>query len=280
MYSDPWAWRLRSIPIRAALRKEPEAEFLLRHVPDYALKSAIEQATGPTDKIFSFASRATAYLDREIVVGYESNLGNLAQDILWTAGAALPPPLDRQHFQFPPVTTRGIRIVQKASGEGDWSLAEVRLFAGGRELPRAPDWRLTAQPNSPEVELAFDKSLVTRWSTWQPMSPKDRVEIEFGQPRLVDAVLLEDSAVGGAQVSVEILGESGQWTAVAAQKEVSRAEAEDLRLLATRELKARGIGYLLINDTDFGMEHLNQHLSAWGITQLAEANGTHFCRID
>jgi hypothetical protein len=280
MYSDPYSWRLRSIPIRAALRKDLEAEFLLRHIPDYALKSVIEQATSPTDKIFSFASRATGYIDREIVVGYESNLGNMAQDILWTASGALRPPLDRQRFRFSSVTTRGIRIVQQTASDADWSLAEVRLFSGGRELPRSHEWRLIAWPNAPEVELAFDGNLVTRWSTWQPMSSKDRVEVDFGQPRTIDAVLLEDSVAGAAQVSVEVLGESGQWTPVQAQPEVSVAEPADLRRSATRELKLLGIGYLLINDSDLGMENLNHHSNDWGITQLAEANGIHFYRID
>jgi hypothetical protein len=280
MYCDPWAWRVRSIPVRAALRKEPEAEFLLRQVPGYGLKSAIEQATAPGDKIFSFRSRPEAYLDREIVVGYESNLGNLAQDILWTAAGALKPPVDRQQFRFAPVTTRGIRIVQKASADSEWSLAEVRLFWGGREVPHAPDWHITAWPNAPEVGLAFDDNLGTRWSTWQPMSPKDRVQIEFGQPRGVDEVLLEYAVAGAAQVSVEVLGESSRWIRIAGRPEVSRAGATDLRRLATQELRASGIGYLLIDDSDFGMANLNQYTSSWGITQLAEANGTHFFRID
>jgi hypothetical protein len=40
-YSAHWSWRIREIPVRAAVRLEPEADFLWRHIPDYNLKLVI-----------------------------------------------------------------------------------------------------------------------------------------------------------------------------------------------------------------------------------------------
>ena len=87
-YCDPAAWRLARMPVRAALRITPEAEFLTRRLPGYALKPAIEREVPPGQKIFSIAGRPEAYIDRDIVVGYESKLGNAAWDALAAHDAA------------------------------------------------------------------------------------------------------------------------------------------------------------------------------------------------
>ncbi|HEX3745873.1 MAG TPA: hypothetical protein VHW09_18155 [Bryobacteraceae bacterium] len=81
-YVNPNAWRLHGLPVRAALRIEPESQFIAAHVGDYALRGAIEQAVPPTGCIFSFAGRAAAYLDRDIIVGYESTRGMRIQEAL------------------------------------------------------------------------------------------------------------------------------------------------------------------------------------------------------
>lgn len=87
-YCDRNAWRVRGFQFRAALRLDPESEYITSHVGDYALKSAIDQAVPPQDRIFSFAGRAAAYLDRDIMVGYESSQGILIEEALQNAAAA------------------------------------------------------------------------------------------------------------------------------------------------------------------------------------------------
>lgn len=86
-YCDRNAWRVRGFELRAALRLEPEPEFISSHVGDYALKAAIEQAVPVRGRIFSFAGRAAAYIDRDIVVSYESSQGVLVQETLENAAA-------------------------------------------------------------------------------------------------------------------------------------------------------------------------------------------------
>jgi hypothetical protein len=82
LYAADWSWRIREIPVRAALRLEPEADFLRRRLPDYNLKPAIDRAVPAAAKIFSFSTRPEAYLGRTILVGYESAEGGRIQDAL------------------------------------------------------------------------------------------------------------------------------------------------------------------------------------------------------
>ena len=121
------------------------------------------------ERIFSFAGRPQAYIDRDIIVSYESTLGNLANDILWAPQAHKPS--HAQHFKFLPVTTRAVRVVNIASATDFWTVSEMRLRFQGRELPRSPAWRISASPNGWEAPLAFDNSYATRWSTWEAMAP-------------------------------------------------------------------------------------------------------------
>jgi hypothetical protein len=78
-YSAPWAWRIREIPVHAALRLEPEARFLTRRLPDYAWKEPVERLVPAGARIFTDAGRPEAYIHRELIVGYESALGYQAQ---------------------------------------------------------------------------------------------------------------------------------------------------------------------------------------------------------
>jgi hypothetical protein len=88
VYCDANAWRIRGFQLRAVLRIEPESDYIGRHVGDYALKDAIDRAVPAQGRIFSFAGRAAAYIDRDIVVGYESTQGLRIQEALEHAAAA------------------------------------------------------------------------------------------------------------------------------------------------------------------------------------------------
>jgi hypothetical protein len=114
--------------------------FILHAIPDYALKIPIEQQVPRGERIFSFAGRPEAYIDRDIIVSYESTLANLAQDILWTPQGHKP--TIAQHFRFMPIKTRGVRVVNVATATDFWTVAEMRLSYQGRELPRSSSWKL------------------------------------------------------------------------------------------------------------------------------------------
>ncbi len=279
LYCDKWAWRISTVPIRAALRREPEAEYIQAMVGDYAWKGPVEQMVAAGEKVFSFAGRPEAYINRHIVVGYESTLGNLVQDTLWAPMAHKP--ARRQRFRFLPLSGRAVRVVETAAADASWTVAEMRVFSQGRELSRSHEWRLSARPNGWDVGLAFDNNYATRWSTWQPMRPRDFVEIDFGREETFDEVLLECAHVFESHVQVEVLTADGRWVPITDTSEESDADPPPgIRLAAVQVLRAHGIRYLLINTGDFVAEDMQKYAKFWGITLLAEANGTRFYRID
>ena len=279
MYCYSAAWRLSTIPMRAALRLEPEEQFLRDHVQDYDLKESIDRSVLPSQKIFSFAGRPSAYIDRDIVVWYESALGNLANDVL--LNAVDQPPDHGARVRFVPVEVRGIRAVAKGASPGYWSVNEMRLVSQGREVSPSADWRFSASPNRAEAGLAFDRDPVTRWSTWEPVRPGDRLQVEFSRLLPVDQIVLQFAGNLPVEVVVEILKADGRWQAVGSTLENFHPELPgDLRPLATRELKARGLGFLWINDSDALAADLKRNANFWGITPIAESHATRLYRLD
>jgi hypothetical protein len=278
-YCDPWNWRIGGYPIREALRKESVEPYILRNLPDYGLKRAIELYVRPDESVFSFAGRPDAYIDRNIVVGYESTLGNLVDDILWAPRGHLP--VVQEHFRFFPVETRSIRVTNNATDNNFWTVAEMRVFSQGKEVPRAPDWKVSAWPNGWEAPLAFDNSYATRWSTWQGMAPHARLQLDFPAISRVDEVVLECDPAWEAKLQVDVLEPSGRWVAMTDTVEMKKVEPPGgIRRAATRDVKLLGLRYLLVNEGDFIYEDLKKNLSYWGLTQLFELNGTHLYRID
>jgi hypothetical protein len=274
LYNDPLSWHLDSVPVKAALRKEPEAEYLKNHLRDYALRDALETMVPAKAKIFSLGSRSEAYLNRTFVVGYESALGNLLQDLFAAVMDPRARPAMRRSLRFLPVRTRALRVVQEASGNAFWTVTEMRVYAHGRELVRAPDWRLTAWPNGWDAQLAFDNSYATRWSSWQPQAPGMFVAINFGESQLVDEVDLEEVRSPQSKVEVEVLRDDGSWIPLTDTAEMSRLDVPSgLRRAVTRELKARGIRYLWVDDTDFFAGDLQKYPSYWSVTELHAARG-------
>jgi hypothetical protein len=76
-YCDRNAWRIHGFQF-----SNNDAEFIGSHVGDFAFKETIEQAVPPNGQIFSFAGRASGYINRDIVVGYESSQGMRIQEAL------------------------------------------------------------------------------------------------------------------------------------------------------------------------------------------------------
>jgi hypothetical protein len=280
-YCDEFNWRLRTIPVQAALRREPEGAYLKEHLTDYSLKSAVESFVPARAKIFAGGSRAEAYLNRTFVVAYESVLGNLAQDVVAVAVDSREQPTERRRLRFLPVTTRKVRVVQSASSNAFWSIAEMRLYSRGRELPREPQWRLRAWPNAWEVQQAFDNSYATRWSSWQPMAPRMFVEVDFGKPEVLDEVDLEEARRPTSNVQVEVWTDSGRWAPLTDTAELMPFDIPSgLRRAATRELKAQGIGYLFVSDGDFFADDMRKYPSYWSLTELATAPGLRLYLIN
>ena len=133
-------------------------------------------------KVFSFEGRPSAYWDRDICRRLRIRVGKL--------GAGHAAFRRRASAQYPAAIPlcSGERAGRprgpdRFGGAKNWTVSEMRVLAGGGELPRTPEWRLSAWPNGWDVQLAFDNNYATRWSTWQAMPPRAYVAIDFGRAR-------------------------------------------------------------------------------------------------
>jgi hypothetical protein len=267
-YCSKDAFRIEKVPVRAALRLQPEDAYLSQD-PEYQVVRMIAAAVPPTEPVFAISQGGQSYLPRDLLVGYESASNEVLQDILWTPVARDFQPTRILKFDFPPRGVRKLRVVQTASlPDHQWSIAELRVFNGAAELARDPAWRLTAHPNPWGVQLAFDNSPVTRWRSWQPEAPGMYVEVDFGRLQSISAVAVESSDdTGEAKVKVEGMGADGSWVTLSDHPVQSRQPIRaSLRLAATAELKARGIHYLVIKPDNPGANDLRRYPAYWGLT--------------
>jgi hypothetical protein len=101
------------------------------------------------------------------------------------------------------------------------------------------------------------------------------VEVDFGRPQLIDSVVVESSLdFAKTKVKLEGLEPGGHWTTVSVRADEGiRPIPVSLRLAASEELKARGVRYLLIDDTDLRADDFRVYAKLWGITQLGQWRG-------
>jgi hypothetical protein len=78
-----------------------------------------------------------------------------------------------------------------------------------------------------------------------------------------------------------VLAQDGRWVPITDTMEDEKDIVfPGIRRAATRDVKALGIHYILLNEGDLVYEDLIKFPTYWGLTELATANGTHFYRID
>ena len=283
LYCHPNAWRLVKIPVRQALRLESEESWLTRKSPYYPIARMIEDATPPGARVLTFNQVPEAYTTREILVVYQSAFNAVLGDILWHAIIPEYPPQRQLTFRFEPSDLKAVRVVQTNSGGPDhFSVGEMRLFLGERELARRPLWRLRAWPKPWDVQLAFDNSPATRWRSWQELEPGMFLEAEFPRAERVDRVVLECSRDQyRSRVRLEGRLPSGEWRVLGERPEEAELPPPlGLRRAATEELKRRGVRYLLVWDGDFGAEDFRRNGVVWGATFLGERNGARLYRLE
>ena len=282
-YCSIYAWRLDKIPVRQALRLESEDSYLARKMFFYPMARLIEEQVPPGGKVLSFNQLPEAYTSRKVLVVYEAAFNNRLGDILQTPLIPEFQPTWQHSFRFPAQPLAKIRVVQTAAGGPDlWSVSELRVFEGLRELPRSPIWRLRAWPDPWDVQSAFDNSPVTRWRSWQALFPGMFLEVDFGKPTTIDSVRLDCS---GDQylVRTKLEGQepSGTWKTLAdSPQQAELPPPPRLRRAAIEEVQARGINYLVIQDSDFGADDFRQKAALWGIRLVGERRGLRLYELN
>jgi F5/8 type C domain-containing protein/dolichyl-phosphate-mannose-protein mannosyltransferase len=282
-YSSPYAWRIDGIRAKAALRIEPEEEFLTRKFADYSIARIIE-AQVPTDgRLLMFGQIPEAYTTRETMVTYQGGLNEILGNMLWSPMIPESQPTRQIRFDIEPRQLRKLRVVQTAEGAPEqWSITEFRIYSEGVELDRAPEWRLRAEPNPWDVQRAFDNSPATRWRSWQPIYDGMWIEVDFRADTAVDSVLLECSAdQWNTKLRLEGATAGGEWQEITAEITESQVpRPRGYRRMVANELKRAGVRYIVARDHEFGQEDYRERPRAWGITLLGESYGSRLYRFE
>jgi hypothetical protein len=279
MYA-PGAWKPRGFPYREALRLRSEDDWLNEVAVPYQQARLIEAMVPPGENVLAISPPARSYTRREVTVKYESSPGEILGDILWTPMYLDFQPSQARDFRFPGRELKKLRVIQTAKTQSMWNVAELRIYASGAELPRAAEWRLTAQPNPWQVQLAFDDSLVTRWRSLQTAEPGMYIEVDFGRPRLIDEVKLQRGDDDDHE-RLEGMDAGGRWTMLSGQPVDSAVRIDvNLRRTATDEVKRRGYRYLWATNDDIGADDYFRNSAIWGLTLLKEGGGGRLYRID
>ncbi len=187
LYSNPAAWRLHGLPWEAALRITPEENYLEQHLAEYRFTRLAARRLQDNEPLLDLHALPFAYLNT-VPTGPLSSarFDNIVQTINLAYGLA-PERLYPYECRFPLQFTRAIRFRLEEPYSGPWSIAEVRLYRRGAELPISRHWLLSSWPDPGDAWLAIDRNRATRWTTWEDARPGMYWQLNFDRPTPIDA---------------------------------------------------------------------------------------------
>jgi hypothetical protein len=275
-YCAPNAWHLSKIPYREALRLKNAEEFLGSHVIDYGVEQMVERSTSAGATVFTYRPIPEAYTSRRILVNYESAFNQTLGLIVQQAYNPQLMPTWRLRFGFARRSLQAIRITQTNTADDLWNIHELRIFDGAAELPRRPEWRLTAQPYPWSIQEAFDNRIVTFWRCGETARPGQFVQVDFHRVETVDGVTIETAPdQPGIRLKLDGQDEAGRWAPLAGAPQISDAAPPlGLRQAAMEELRRCGVDYILTFGDEGETRDLRAHPAQWGIREIAHYQET------
>jgi hypothetical protein len=277
----PNQWRIEPGKLRVIMRRTPEKQYLEEHWPEYKPGLLLDRYVPPGDRVFSPGMGQMAYQHREVLGTFDSALGRRAWETLETAFEPVRASTWTRDFSFPPVSARGIRVMTDSTNNIDFCINEMRFFNRDAELLRNPAWRLMASSFPWGVQLALDNSPVSWWTSGRKVEPGTWIAADFGAPADLDRIVIEqivDQRWTKVHAEAEI---GGLWRDLEAHEAgTEHPPRPDLRMEVRDELKAMGIGWVLMPDSTPGAADMKNRAPYWGITEMGEANGYRLWRLD
>jgi len=264
-------WRLIHIPWNAALRRQPEDDYL-RKEPRYTAARLIEDRVPEGQPVFLFAGgdAAQSYTTRPILVPWESAFSEKIGDLIADARNSAQFGRRRWTASFQKTAVRELLIVQAGSTarQDMWSINEIRLCDEDRAWPRSSGWRLDAFPNPWDIGLAFDGSETTRWRSWERLRPGMWIRVRLDRPQELD--------------HVDVLCNDGQWESQMAAFAVTSVghwklpwltgwhmdPPVDRRKEAMAEVKRAGIRYIAVSRQRWKDEPFGGDFQGWGVHEI------------
>ena len=280
-YAAPNAWILDGYHPEEAFRLVPETTTLSRRMPSYEVAQLIESFTPPDAKVFSFSGPPEAYTSREILVKYESALGNTLGEMLWAPLLPDYQPSQELTFRFDRQPVSGVKLVQTAKHPVDsWSVSEVNLFDGGQDIPIDQTAQLTASVNPWDLPLLIDHLPITRWSTAEPVRPGMFLQADLRKSVFLDSLKLLSPPEWNSNIRLSLKSEQGEWHMLQETPERREISVQpNLRSEATGQLKQHGISFLLIDNDDFGHDDFFVRQSEWKLQLVGEAQGSRLYQL-
>jgi hypothetical protein len=281
-YHRAYTWRLERIPWRAALRIQPERDYLESILFGYRVARLVQDHTKPGERIFSLMSVPTAYTDREVLEYWHSAQADGLNDALRVPMTRNYPLFDiRADWDARPVW--GVRMRVPRAWPGEWLIHEITLFSGEYPIRRGPQWRLRAWPNAGELPLAFDQNLATRWRTWEPIRAGMYVEVDFDRAQALSGAVVTSPNAFYA-LPFEFYGrERDGWHLLTSRPVATPKELGDVRVAATRAIREAGFRYILGLNSNEGNGLLCGamlgHEAQWGLEKTAEVGPAVLFRI-
>jgi hypothetical protein len=275
-------FRLYDLPLAAALRLAPEADYLARHVVEYPVARMVEQNTPLEARVFSFGPVASAYLPRAVTVSWQSAEGECMVDAL--RNGFHPDQISRRGIVWWPEWLKGLRFRLTGAQALEWDIAEVVVQLDTAHIRPAADWTVRAWPNIWEAPLALDGNYTTGWRTWRPVEAGMMFEIDFGKPVRADGVTLV-SRLWSDTLPLEIWANrvGGGWRLLAKSPPAGTNAAVIERSAATDALRRAGFTYILapVDGAGYGLIGMDMltRSTDWGVETVARAGGSVLFRI-
>jgi F5/8 type C domain len=282
---SPHAWSLDRVLYKQALRILPQDFYLRQNYPPYGAARLLDQYVPKGEQVLAMTDVPEAYTSRDVLVSFRAAFNQTLADTVNMGWYTVTQPRVVETFGFPEQNVRGLRVVQTARGSGpldQWSVHELRFFDRGAEVARKPQWRLSAWPNPWDAGLAFDRSPVTRWRSWETKAPGMYLEADFGEVQSIDEVRIETSYdSGSARMHLESTSDDGRgWVKIAGDPEIKNVDPPpDLRRQAIQVMRSRGVDYLLMHDTDPGAEEFRRDPASWGLELVAQGYGVRLYKV-
>ena len=283
-YVPAGAWRLRpEWPWRAALRLEPQLDYLRRMSPPFQVAEMVNRHVKSGERVLDFIEVPRAYaLGAELLSAWQYSVARRAGQALVTAHSGEPHVLYELHGAWPRRRLKSIRFEQYSASEDSWSIQEVRLRRGGAILFPNRDWELDAHPNPWDAPLAFDRNLVSGWRTWEPRRDGMYLEIAGSiDSDGVELVCLSNEA--SPRVRVSGVDEQGRGVELAPRLEPREAVALNRRTEAMRYVRREGFAWIVTATGEAGLELIGRALvdeaADWGVERVDLSGGVYLLRI-
>jgi hypothetical protein len=284
LYSNPNSWRPRGFPWRAALRIEPESEYLAKAASEIGIARMVDRHVARGEQVLDLYALPYAYAS-VVPVGPlpSARFDNLAAT-LERASTRYPESMLELRCRWPVEFIRAVRVRLERPQTPTWSVAEIEPLRDGSPVPPARNWFVNAWPLPGDAWLAADGNMATRWRTWDRAQAGNFCQISFDRPIPLDgvAVFLPGGAERGS-VTVFVQTLDRRWRLASEDAAYLVPPANLFRRAATQALRSQGIQWLVARVGGEGHGQIGAAMAmapqAWGVEVVETTDGVALFRV-